>query len=128
MTRYLGHAFDHVIDQTPDSPQAGDVFPASFPYGENDLVGLALHQPNIHVDMPYVLAQCPARSSNRYEAGFNGNFDALWYIEFFGLEDVPHLRMNVVNNLGSIRSHQIQSSRKADGFCAKNAACGLPPG
>jgi hypothetical protein len=105
------------------------VFPASLPYSENDLVGLAFHQPDVHVNMSYVLVQCPTRSSNRYEARFNRHLDAFWDIEFFGLEDVPHLRKNAVNDLyDSIRSRRTQSSRKVDGSCAENEAGGPPPG
>ena len=65
---------------------------STLPNSKSDLVGrLALEEPDVHVDMTNIFCEGPAGPCDGNEAGLNGNRDALRNVEFFGLEDVPHL-------------------------------------
>ena len=88
---HLRDTSDHVVDKTPNSPQARNMFTSTLPDSKCDLVGLALEQPDVHVDMTDIFCEGTARSCDSDEAGLDGNRDALRDVEFFGLEDVPHL-------------------------------------
>jgi len=83
---------DHVRDKTPDGPQTRHMLASPLPNSKSDPVSrLALEESNVHVDMTNVFCEGPARPCDGNEAGLNGNRDALRNVEFFGLEDVPHL-------------------------------------
>lgn len=82
---------DHVVDKALQCVQHGDVLPASLPDCECDAGGLALDQPDVDVGMSEVLGEGTTGALDGDEAGLDGNFNALWDGELFGLEDVPHL-------------------------------------
>lgn len=63
----------------------------ALPNGESDLVGLALDEANVHVDMADVLGECRPRARHLDETGLDFDSDTFRDLEFFGLEDVPHL-------------------------------------
>ena len=67
---------------------------ATLPYCECHLVGLALLQPDVHVDVTDSLVKGSPRALNGDETGLDADFNASWNIELFGLEDVPHLPKN----------------------------------
>lgn len=94
---YLRHTGDHVDDEGLDSPQARNVLAAALPYREGDLVGLALQQPDVHVDVADILVQGSAGTLDRDETGLDVDFNTLGNVELFGLEDVPHLKRSSVS-------------------------------
>lgn len=68
------------------------MFPSSLPNSESDFVSLAtLDQPDVHIDMANVFDQGTAGTGDGDEARLDGGSDSLRNVEFFGLEDVPHL-------------------------------------
>ena len=89
---YLGDASDHVVDQATDGAQASNVFPASLPYSQGDHSGLALHHSDIHIDMTDILGKSPAGAGNADKTRLNAYLNVGGNFEFFGFEDVPHLR------------------------------------
>ena len=64
---------------------------AALPYCECHLVGLALLQPDVHVDVTDILRQRSTRALDGDDAGLDVDGNPLRDVEFFGLEDVPHL-------------------------------------
>ena len=88
---HLGDTNDHVVDQTPECPEDGDVLAATLPDRQGDTVDLALHQPDVDICVSEVLRQGTTGTGDGDEAGLDGDFNALWDLEFFGLENVPHL-------------------------------------
>ena len=71
------------------------MFPSSLPYSESNFINLALDQPDVHVDMPNVFGEGTAGTSDSDKAGLDGSCDSFGNIEFFGLENVPHLVVNI---------------------------------
>ena len=67
------------------------MFPSSLPNSESDFVGLAFDQPDVHIYMANVFGEGAAGTSDSDKAGLDGCCDSFGNIEFFGLEDVPHL-------------------------------------
>ena len=66
---------------------------STLPDSERDFVGrLALEQPNVHIDMTNVFCEGTAGTRDSDETRLNSNRDALRNVEFFSLEDVPHLK------------------------------------
>ena len=57
-----------------------------------DCVGLALDETDVHIDMADILGEGRSWASHSDEAGLDFDSDTFWDLEFFGLEDVPHLR------------------------------------
>ena len=64
---------------------------ATLPDSEGDLVGLALEDPDVHVDVTDILRQRSAGALDGDDAGLDVDGNPLRNVEFFGLEDVPHL-------------------------------------
>ena len=64
---------------------------ATLPDSEGDLVGLALEDSDVHVDVTDILVKGSPRALNGDETGLDADFNAGWNVELFGLEDVPHL-------------------------------------
>lgn len=89
----LSDTSDHVVDKGPDCAQTCDMLAATLPHCEGDFVCLPLQQPDVHVNMADVLSEGSSWSSDRNEAGLDGDFNTLWNVELFGLEDVPHLKV-----------------------------------
>lgn len=69
---------------------------APLPDGQRDLGGLALHQPDVDICVSQVLRKGTAGASDGNEAGLDGDFNAVRNLEFFGLENVPHLERKVL--------------------------------
>jgi hypothetical protein len=67
---------------------------AALPHSKGNLVGFALHNPDVHINVSDILCEGAAGSLHSDDAGFYVDVDALWDFELFGLEDVPHLREN----------------------------------
>ncbi len=87
----LCNASNHVGDETFDCSQASYMLPAALPHCEGDFCGLALDEPNVHVDMADVLGQCSPGPFDSDKAGLDGDVNSLGDVEFFCLEYVPHL-------------------------------------
>lgn len=51
------------------------MLPSALPYSESDLVGLALDQPDVHVDMADILGQSAAGTLDGDETRFNGDLN-----------------------------------------------------
>ena len=68
------------------------MLPATLPDRQGDSVDLALHQPDIDIGVSEVLREGTTGTLNGDEAGLDGDFNAIWNIELFGLENVPHLQ------------------------------------
>ena len=96
---YLRYANDHVGNDALERAENSDVLPSALPDSEGDTVGLALHQPDVNIGMPEVLRQCTAGASDSDETGLDSDFNTLWNLEFFGLEDVPHLGRKEVSSM-----------------------------
>lgn len=64
----------------------------TLPYCEGDLVRLALHQPDVHINVSDILGQCAAGTLDRDKARLDLDGNPLGNVQFFGLEDVPHLQ------------------------------------
>lgn len=90
----LCYTSNHVHNETFDRPQTSYMLSAALPYCECNLVRLALLQPDVHVDMADILVESTPRAFDSDQPGLDGDFHTLWDVEFFGLEDVPHLRIN----------------------------------
>jgi hypothetical protein len=68
------------------------MFTSTLPDRKSDLVGrLSLDQPDVHVNMTDILCEGATGTCDADEARLYGNGDALGDVEFFSLEDVPHL-------------------------------------
>ena len=89
---YLCYTGDHVLNETLNRAQARDVLAAALPYGQRNLLVLAaLEQPDVHIDMANIFREGSSGASDGDETRLDLNFDTLGNVEFFGLEDVPHL-------------------------------------
>lgn len=64
---------------------------ATLPYCKRNLVRLALLEPDVHVDVTDILRQLSAGTRYGDETGLDVDSNPLRNVEFFGLEDVPHL-------------------------------------
>ena len=67
------------------------MFPATLPDRERYTVDLALHETDVDIGVPEVLRQGTTGALDGDETGLDGDFNTLWNVELFGLEDVPHL-------------------------------------
>ena len=67
------------------------MLPAALPDRQGNPVNLALHQPDVDIRMSEVLREGTTGALNGDEARLDGDFNALRDVEFFGLENVPHL-------------------------------------
>lgn len=63
----------------------------ALPNSKSDLVGLALDEANVHVDMADILGERRSWARHLDKAGLDFDSDTFRDLEFFGLEDVPHL-------------------------------------
>ena len=91
---YLGDTNDHVVDEGAESAEDSDVLPATLPDRQGHLVDLALHQPDVDISVSEVLREGTTGALDSDEAGLDVDFNALRNVEFFGLENVPHLERN----------------------------------
>lgn len=94
---HLGDSSDHVVDQTTNRSQAGNMFPAALPHCQKDLRRLSLNHSDIHIDMSDILGQCSAGPSDGDLTRFDGDINAFGDFELFGFEDVPHLERKLVS-------------------------------
>jgi len=81
----LRDASNHVLDQGFDCSQAGDMLPSTLPDSKKNLVGRALGEPDIHINVSDILRECSSRTSDRNDAGLDGDLDALRNVKFFCL-------------------------------------------
>ena len=72
---------------------------ATLPYCECHLVGLALLQPDVHVDVADILRQRAPRSLNGDLAGLDGYLNSLGNVQLFSFENVAHLELGEVSKL-----------------------------
>ena len=68
------------------------MFPVSLPNCKSDLVVLALNQADVHIDMANVLCERSPRPSDHNNARLDGDSHTVWDLQFFGFENVAHLR------------------------------------
>jgi len=80
----LRNTLDHIRDETPDRPQAGNVLPATLPDGESNFGRvIGFHQPNVHVDVSDILDEGTSWPLDGDDTGLDGNVDTLRDLEFF---------------------------------------------
>ena len=88
---HLCDTSDHVDNERPEGAEDSDVLPAALPDGEDHTVGLAVDETDVDIGVPEVLRQGTTGALDGDETGLDGDFNTLWNVELFGLEDVPHL-------------------------------------
>ena len=88
---HLCDTSDHVDNERPEGAEDSDVLPAALPNREGNTVDLALHQPDVDISVSEVLREGATGALDGNLAGLDGDFNTLWNVELFGLEDVPHL-------------------------------------
>ena len=90
------------------------MFTSTLPDRKSDFVGrLSLDQPDVHVNMTDIFGEGATGTCDADEARLDGNGDALGDVEFFSLEDVPHLarsRMSKSNASLYCKANPAQSS------------------
>lgn len=90
---HLGHTGNHVLNETLDCTEASNVFPATLPYRQGDLVGLARKEPDVHINVADILRQGSPGALDGNLTGLYGDLDSLGNVELLGLENVLHLRV-----------------------------------
>ena len=80
------------MDEGLDRAQASDVLAATLPDSEGNGVGsLGLDEVDVHVGVPHVFLECPARPSHCDDARLDLDRNILRHGQLFRLEDVAHL-------------------------------------
>ena len=88
---HLRDTSNHINDKAPEGAEYSNMLASSLPDSEGYPVDLPLHQLNVDIGMPEVLGQCTTGTLDGDDAGLDSDFDTLWNIELFSLEDIPHL-------------------------------------
>lgn len=97
----LRHPDDHVVDQTFDSVQTGNVLASALPDSQGYFrLGLArFSYSDIHVHMSDDFRERSPWTSHFDNPRLDLDSDTFRNIDFFGLEDVAHLKYRAVSNM-----------------------------